>query len=81
MDAAVLRECRAAREGVAMMDASTLGKIDVQGPDAAEFLNRLYTGDFAKLGVGRCSYGMICTADGMLFDDGVTCGSPRTASS
>ena len=71
MDAAVLRECRAAREGVAMMDASTLGKIDVQGPDAAEFLNRLYTGDFAKLGTGRCKYGILCTADGMLFDDGV----------
>ena len=71
MDAAVLRECRAAREGVAMMDASTLGKIDVQGPDAAEFLNRLYTGDFAKLGTDRCKYGILCTADGMLFDDGV----------
>ncbi len=71
MDAAVLRECRAAREAVAIMDASTLGKIDVQGPDAAEFLNRLYTGDFAKLGVGRCKYGILCTADGMLFDDGV----------
>ena len=71
MDAAVLRECRAAREGVGVMDASTLGKIDVQGPDAAEFLNRLYTGDFAKLGIGRCKYGILCTADGMLFDDGV----------
>ena len=71
MDAAVLRECRAAREGVGVMDASTLGKIDVQGPDAAEFLNRLYTGDFAKLGIGRCKYGMLCTADGMVFDDGV----------
>ncbi|HYI18876.1 MAG TPA: 2Fe-2S iron-sulfur cluster-binding protein, partial [Solirubrobacteraceae bacterium] len=71
MDAAVLRECRAARGAVAMMDASTLGKIDVQGPDAAEFLDRLYTGDFGKLGVGRCKYGILCTADGMLFDDGV----------
>ena len=72
IDAAVLRECRAAREGVAVMDASTLGKIDVQGPDAVTFLNRLYTGDFGKLGVGRCKYGILCTADGMLFDDGVS---------
>lgn len=72
MDAAVLRECRAAREGVAVMDASTLGKIDVQGPDAVEFLNRMYTGDFSKLGVGRCKYGLLCHADGMVFDDGVT---------
>jgi sarcosine oxidase subunit alpha len=72
MDAAVLRECRAAREAVAVMDASTLGKIDVQGPDAVLFLNRMYTGDFSKLGVGRCKYGLLCHADGMVFDDGVT---------
>ena len=72
MDAAVLRECRAARGGVAVMDASTLGKIDVQGPDAALFLNRMYTGDFSKLGVGRCKYGLLCHTDGMVFDDGVT---------
>ena len=49
MDAAVLRECAAARDSVAMMDASTLGKIDVQGPDAVTFLDRLYTGDFSTL--------------------------------
>ena len=72
MDAAVLRECAAARTGVAVMDASTLGKIDVQGPDAAVFLNRMYTGDFAKLAVGMCKYGVLCRADGMVFDDGVT---------
>jgi glycine cleavage system aminomethyltransferase T len=62
----------APRDGVAVMDASTLGKIDVQGPDAVEFLNRMYTGDFCKLGVGRCKYGLLCHADGMVFDDGVT---------
>ena len=71
MDDAVLRECRAAREGVAMMDASTLGKIDVQGPDAVEFLNRMYTNAFDSLAVGRCRYAVMCKADGMVFDDGV----------
>jgi sarcosine oxidase subunit alpha len=72
MDAAVLRECRAAREGVAVMDATTLGKIDVQGPNAATFLNRLYTGDFSRLAVGACKYGVMCKPDGMVLDDGVT---------
>jgi sarcosine oxidase, subunit alpha len=71
MDAAVLRECRASREGVAVMDASTLGKIDIQGPDAAEFLNRMYTNAFDNLKVGSCRYGLMCKADGMVFDDGV----------
>ena len=71
-DAAVARECRAVREGVGMMDVSTLGKIDVHGPDATAFLNRMYTGDFAKLAPGMCKYGILCHADGMVFDDGVT---------
>jgi sarcosine oxidase subunit alpha len=70
-EAAVLRECRAAREGVAVMDASTLGKIDIQGPDAVEFLNRMYTNAFDTLKVGSCRYGLMCKADGMVFDDGV----------
>jgi sarcosine oxidase subunit alpha len=69
--AAVLRECLAAREGVAVMDASTLGKIDIQGPDALTFLNRLYTNAFDTLKLGTCRYGLMCTADGMVFDDGV----------
>ncbi|MEY9936624.1 2Fe-2S iron-sulfur cluster-binding protein [Streptacidiphilus sp. MAP5-3] len=72
MDAAVRRECRAAREGVAMMDASTLGKIDVIGPDAGLLLDRLYTNGFAKLPVGSARYGVMCRPDGMVFDDGVT---------
>ncbi|WP_327065424.1 sarcosine oxidase subunit alpha family protein [Kitasatospora sp. NBC_01302] len=72
MAAAVERECRAAREGVAVMDASTLGKIDVIGPDAGEFLNRVYTNAFAKLAVNSARYGVMCRADGMVFDDGVT---------
>ncbi|MFG2001167.1 2Fe-2S iron-sulfur cluster-binding protein [Spirillospora sp. NPDC048911] len=71
MEEAVLRECRAARESVAALDASTLGKVDVQGPDAAEFLDRIYTGRFAALRAGRCRYGVMCGTDGMIFDDGV----------
>ncbi|MCW7941394.1 ferredoxin [Streptomyces hygroscopicus] len=70
MEAAVLRECRAAREGVAFMDASTLGKIDVQGPDAAVFLDRLYTNMMSTLKVGMIRYGVMCRLDGMVFDDG-----------
>ncbi len=71
MDDAVLRECAAARESVAMMDASTLGKIDVQGPDAGIFLDRIYTNLMSTLAVGMCRYGVMCKADGMVFDDGV----------
>src|SRR5262249_49011810 len=71
IDDAVLRECAAARERVAMQDVSTLGKIDVQGPDAAELLNRIYTNAFDTLAVGMCRYGVMCKADGMVLDDGV----------
>jgi sarcosine oxidase subunit alpha len=71
MEAAVLRECRAARTGVGMQDASTLGKIEVVGADAGEFLNRMYTNAFKKLAVGAARYGLMCKADGMVFDDGV----------
>lgn len=72
MEAAVARECRAARESVAFMDATTLGKIDIKGADAAEFLNRVYTNGFLKLPVGKARYGIMCKPDGMVFDDGVT---------
>ncbi|MEU5598408.1 sarcosine oxidase subunit alpha family protein [Streptomyces sp. NPDC020298] len=72
MDAAVARECRAAREGVAFMDASTLGKIEIWGADAGEFLNRVYTNAFKKLKPGTARYGVMCKPDGMIFDDGVT---------
>ena len=72
MDDAVLRECAAARTSVGVMDASTLGKIDLQGPDAGVFLDRVYTNGFAKLKVGSCRYGVMCRVDGMVFDDGVT---------
>ncbi|RCW46245.1 sarcosine oxidase subunit alpha [Halopolyspora algeriensis] len=70
METAVLRECRAARESVGIQDVSTLGKIDVQGPDAAEFLDLVYTNMMSTLKVGRIRYGVMCTADGMVFDDG-----------
>lgn len=72
MAAAVARECRAVRENVGFMDASTLGKIEIRGADAAEFINRLYTNAFLKLPVGKGRYGMMCSPDGMVFDDGVT---------
>ncbi|MFJ8675307.1 sarcosine oxidase subunit alpha family protein [Streptomyces sp. NPDC093589] len=72
MDTAVNRECRAAREGVAFMDASTLGKIEIWGADAGEFLNRIYTNGFKKLKPGLARYGVMCKPDGMIFDDGVT---------
>jgi len=72
MQQALDRECLAARDGVAIMDASTLGKIDIQGGDAAEFLDRIYTTGFRKLGIGRCRYGLMLHEGGTIFDDGVT---------
>ena len=54
------------------MDASTLGKIDLQGPDVAEFLNRVYTNAWLKLGIGKCRYGLMLDENGMVMDDGVT---------
>ncbi|ERI51993.1 hypothetical protein N878_20565, partial [Pseudomonas sp. EGD-AK9] len=72
MHAAVARECLAVRNAVGILDASTLGKIDIQGPDAREFLNRVYTNAWTKLDVGKARYGLMCKEDGMVFDDGVT---------
>ncbi|KAA0011296.1 sarcosine oxidase subunit alpha [Billgrantia pellis] len=72
MHEAVARECLAVREKVGILDASTLGKIDIQGPDAREFLNRVYTNKWLKLEVGRARYGLMCKDDGMLMDDGTT---------
>ncbi len=66
------RECLAVRDSVGILDASTLGKIDIQGKDAREFLGRVYTNAWAKLGVGKCRYGLMAGEDGMIFDDGVT---------
>ena len=72
MDAAVARECLAVRERVGMFDASTLGKIEVVGPDAAEFLNRMYTNPWKQLAPGRCRYGLLLREDGFITDDGVS---------
>ncbi|MBF56373.1 sarcosine oxidase subunit alpha family protein [Halomonas sp. FeN2] len=72
MHEAVARECLAVREKVGILDASTLGKIDIQGPDAREFLARVYTNKWEKLAVGKCRYGLMCKDDGMVTDDGVT---------
>ncbi len=68
---AVNRECLATRNSLGIMDASTLGKIDVRGPDAVEFLERIYTHNIGKMPVGRCAYGVMLGEDGMLMDDGV----------
>ena len=54
------------------MDASTLGKIEIKGADAGEFLNRIYTNAYKKLAIGSARYGVMCKPDGMMFDDGVT---------
>jgi len=72
MHEAVQRESLAARESAGILDASTLGKIDIQGSDASEFLNRVYTNAWSKLGIGKCRYGLMLSEDGMVYDDGVT---------
>jgi sarcosine oxidase subunit alpha len=71
MHRAVVRECSTVRTAVGLFDASTLGKIEVTGPDAAEFLDRIYTGSFARLVPGRCRYGLLLTEAGCVMDDGV----------
>ncbi|MGD9507425.1 MAG: sarcosine oxidase subunit alpha [Geminicoccaceae bacterium] len=71
MHAAVARECRQVRTSVGMFDASTLGKIEVVGPDAATFMNRMYTNAWTKLEPGRCRYGLLLGEDGFIRDDGV----------
>ena len=72
MHQAVQRESKAARDSAGILDASTLGKIDIQGTDASEFLNRVYTNAWSKLAVGKCRYGLMLNEDGMVYDDGVT---------
>ncbi|MDC0052047.1 sarcosine oxidase subunit alpha family protein [bacterium] len=72
MHDSVQRESKAARENAGILDASTLGKIDIQGSDASEFLNRVYTNAWNKLGIGKCRYGLMLNEDGMVYDDGVT---------
>ena len=71
-ETAYVREMEVVRRGVGISDVSTLGKIDVQGPDAAEFLNRVYVNGFAKLPVGKARYGVMLNDDGIVLDDGTT---------
>jgi len=66
------REVRAVRSSVGVCDVTTLGKVDIQGTDAAPFLNTIYANAFAKLGVGRVRYGLMLREDGMAMDDGTT---------
>ena len=65
------RESLAVRNAVGVLDASTLGKIEVVGPDAAAFLDRMYTNRMSTLAVGSIRYGLMLGLDGMVFDDGV----------
>ena len=69
---AYVEEMRLVRGAAGISDISTLGKIDVQGPDAAEFLNRVYVNGFAKLPVGKARYGVMLNDDGVVLDDGTT---------
>jgi len=71
MDQAVMRECLSVRSRCGMLDASTLGKIEVVGPDAATFMNRLYVNAWSKLPSGRSRYGLLLREDGFIIDDGV----------
>ncbi|HEY7476656.1 MAG TPA: 2Fe-2S iron-sulfur cluster-binding protein [Actinomycetota bacterium] len=71
MDEAVARECRALRTAAGVLDASTLGKIEVVGPDAGGFLDRMYTNRMSSLPVGTIRYGLMLGLDGMVVDDGV----------
>jgi len=68
---AVNREVVNTRENVGLLDASTLGKLVVSGPDAGKFLDMMYTNMMSTLPVGKCRYGLMCTENGFLMDDGV----------
>ncbi len=71
-DDAAFREARNVRTNVGIVDVSTLGKIELQGRDVAEFLNRVYVNRWDTLPVGRCRYGVMLREDGIVFDDGTT---------
>ncbi len=71
VEEAVIREVKAVRERVGLLDASTLGKLIVKGPDAGRFLDMLYTNMMSSLPIGKCRYGLMCTENGFLTDDGV----------
>ena len=68
---AVMREVKNTREALGLLDASTLGKLIVKGPDAGKFLDMMYTNMMSTLKVGKCRYGLMCSENGFLSDDGV----------
>jgi methylglutamate dehydrogenase subunit C len=72
VEQAYVRETKTTREGVGLVDVSTLGKIAVQGPDAGEFLDRVYSNMFSTLAVGKARYGLMLREDGLVLDDGTT---------
>jgi len=69
---AAIREATNVRNNVGVCDVTSLGKIDIKGPDCAEFLNRIYTNAWMKLPVGKARYGVMLREDGIVFDDGTT---------
>jgi sarcosine oxidase subunit alpha len=69
---AYIRETETTRSSVGLCDVTSLGKIAIQGPDATEFLNRIYTNPFAKLAIGKARYGIMLRDDGIVMDDGTT---------
>jgi methylglutamate dehydrogenase subunit C len=69
---AYVEEMRQVRSGVGIADVSTLGKLDIQGPDAAEFINRVYVNSFTRLPIGKARYGVMLRDDGAVLDDGTT---------
>jgi sarcosine oxidase, subunit alpha len=71
MAEAVNRECKTTREIAGIFDASTLGKIEIVGPDAAKFMNLMYTNPWDRLETGRCRYAVMLREDGYIYDDGV----------
>ncbi|MEL6171651.1 MAG: glycine cleavage T C-terminal barrel domain-containing protein, partial [Pseudomonadota bacterium] len=71
VDVAVKREINQTRKSLGLLDASTLGKLVVKGPDAGKFLDMLYTNMMSTLKPGRCRYGLMCSENGFLIDDGV----------
>ena len=72
LEEAAKREANNVRKNVGVCDVTSLGKIDIKGPDTAEFLNRIYTNAWMKLPVGKARYGVMLREDGIVFDDGTT---------
>ena len=72
MEQAVHREVVNTREHLGLLDASTLGKLIVKGPDAGKFLDMMYTNMMSNLKPGRCRYGLMCSENGFLSDDGAS---------